>query len=146
MDRYNKYQTKQLHARPNTCTYTSWWLVLGWMTTKEYHPRLCIDYVDFMARYKCNYITLHYYCRRNRADRHLSSWVLPIYVYRLILRNRRDGSMSKSWQSNTGLKGVSERVPLLAFVCYYGSNDVQPGPLFDCCSLVMGGIRFIQVP
>jgi len=30
----------------------STWLV----TTKENHPRLCIDYVYCMARYKCNYI------------------------------------------------------------------------------------------
>jgi len=56
MDRYNKYQTKQLHAHKYTCTHNSWWLVLGWVTFKEYHPRLCIDYVDFMARNKCNYI------------------------------------------------------------------------------------------
>jgi len=30
MDRYNKYQTKQLHAHTYTCTHNSWWLVLGW--------------------------------------------------------------------------------------------------------------------
>jgi len=59
MDRYNKYQTKQLHAHTYTCTHNSWWLVLGWVNTKEYHPRLCIDYVDFMARYKCNYIYIN---------------------------------------------------------------------------------------
>jgi len=35
MGRYNKYRTKQ-------CTHTSWWLVLGWVTTKEYH--LCIRF------------------------------------------------------------------------------------------------------
>jgi len=35
MGRYNKYRTKQ-------CTHTSWWLVLGWVTTKEYHP--CIRF------------------------------------------------------------------------------------------------------
>jgi len=58
MDRYNKYQTMQLHAHTYTCTYThnNWWLVLGWASTKEDHPRLCINYVDFMARFKCNYI------------------------------------------------------------------------------------------
>jgi len=50
MDRYNKYQSKQLHAHTYTCTHNSWWLVLGWVTPKEYHPRLCIDYVDFIAR------------------------------------------------------------------------------------------------
>jgi len=33
--RYNKYRTKQ-------CTHTSWWIVLGWVTTKEYHP--CISF------------------------------------------------------------------------------------------------------
>jgi len=58
MDRCNKYQTKQLHAHTYTFTHNSWWL-LGWVTTKEYHPRLCIDYFDFMARYKCNYIFIH---------------------------------------------------------------------------------------
>jgi len=58
MDCYNKYQTKQLHAHTYTCTHNSWWLVLGWVTTKEYHPRLCINNVDFMARYKCNYINV----------------------------------------------------------------------------------------
>jgi len=35
------------------------WLVLDWVTTEEYHPRLCIDYVDFMARYKCNCIYIY---------------------------------------------------------------------------------------
>jgi len=35
MGRYNKYRAKQ-------CTHTSWWLVLGWVTTKEYHP--CIRF------------------------------------------------------------------------------------------------------
>jgi len=59
MDHYKKYQTKQLHAHTYTCTHNSWWLVLGWVTIKEYHPRLCIDYVDFMARYKCNYIYIY---------------------------------------------------------------------------------------
>jgi len=57
MDRYNKYQTKQLHAHTYTCTHDSWWLVLGWVTTKEYYR------IDFIARYKCNYITLQqHYC------------------------------------------------------------------------------------
>jgi len=37
IDRCNKYQTKQLHAHTYTCTHNSWWLVLGWVTTKEYH-------------------------------------------------------------------------------------------------------------
>jgi len=54
MDRYNKYQTKQLHAHNRTTS-----LVLGWVTTKECHSRLCIDYVDFVARYKCNYIYIY---------------------------------------------------------------------------------------
>jgi len=35
MGRYNNYRTKQ-------CTHTSWWLVLGWVTTKEYHS--CIRF------------------------------------------------------------------------------------------------------
>jgi len=58
MDHYNAYQTKQLHAYTNTCTRNSWRLVLGWVTTEEYHTRLCIDYVDFMACY--NAITFTY--------------------------------------------------------------------------------------
>jgi len=37
MGRYNKYRTKLC-----THTHTSWWLVLGWVTTKEYHP--CIRF------------------------------------------------------------------------------------------------------
>jgi len=59
MDCYDKFQTKQLHACKNICTHNSWWLVRGWVTTKAYNPRLCIDYVDFMARYKCNYIYIY---------------------------------------------------------------------------------------
>jgi len=43
MDRYNNYQTKQLHAHTYTCTHNSWWLVLGWVTTKEYHPLRRLD-------------------------------------------------------------------------------------------------------
>jgi len=43
MDRYNKYQTKQLHAHAYICTHNSWWLVLGWVTTKEYHPLPRLD-------------------------------------------------------------------------------------------------------
>jgi len=31
--RYNKYRIKQ-------CTHTSWWLVLGWVTTKESDARI----------------------------------------------------------------------------------------------------------
>jgi len=58
MERYTKYQTKQLHAHTYTCTHNSGWLALGWVTNKEYHPSLCIDYVDFMAHYKCNYIKI----------------------------------------------------------------------------------------
>jgi len=65
MDRYNKYQTKQLHAHTYTCTHNSWWLVLGCVTTKEYHPRRCIDYFDFMARYKSNYIYIYRYQNKN---------------------------------------------------------------------------------
>jgi len=60
MDRYNKYQTKQFHAHTYTCTH-NWWLVLGYVTTKEYHPHLCVNYVDFMARYKCNYNYIYIY-------------------------------------------------------------------------------------
>jgi len=40
MDRYNKY-----HDKAVTRTHKSWWLVLGLVTTKEYHLRLCIDYI-----------------------------------------------------------------------------------------------------
>jgi len=43
MDRYNKYQTKQLHAHTYPCTRKSWRLVLGWVTTKEYHPLPRLD-------------------------------------------------------------------------------------------------------
>jgi len=38
-------------------THNRWRLVLGWVTTNENHPLLCIDYVDFMVRYKWNCIT-----------------------------------------------------------------------------------------
>jgi len=44
MNRYNKYQTKQLHEHTYTCTHNSWWLVLGWMTIKEYHPLPRLEY------------------------------------------------------------------------------------------------------
>jgi len=30
---FNKYQTKQLHTHSSTCTHSSWWRVLGWVTT-----------------------------------------------------------------------------------------------------------------
>jgi len=63
MDRCNKYQTKavtrthiHLHTQLVGGYYNTW---LQWVTTKEYHPRLCIEYVDFVARYKCNYITFY---------------------------------------------------------------------------------------
>jgi len=42
----------------------SWWLVLGWLTTKEAHPRLRIAYTSFMWRvvkfylYAYNYVQL----------------------------------------------------------------------------------------
>ena len=42
MDRYNKYQTKQFHTHIH-CTHNSWWLLLGWVTTKKYHPLLRFD-------------------------------------------------------------------------------------------------------
>jgi len=43
MDRYNKYQTKQLQAHTYTCTHNSWSLVLDWVTTKKYHPLPRLD-------------------------------------------------------------------------------------------------------
>jgi len=45
MGRYNKYWTKQLNTHTYTCTHTSWWLVLGWVNTKEYLPRLWFDHL-----------------------------------------------------------------------------------------------------
>jgi len=60
MNRYNKYQTKQLQAYTYTCVHNSWWLVLGWVTTKEYHPRLCIDYVDFMVQLHLHTYVIRY--------------------------------------------------------------------------------------
>ena len=48
MDRYNKYQTKQnTHTLPH-CTHNKWWLVLGWVTTKEDHPHLQIAYISYI--------------------------------------------------------------------------------------------------
>ena len=38
----------------------SWWLVLGWVTTKEYHSRLSIANCDLMARYKCRYHIMYH--------------------------------------------------------------------------------------
>jgi len=43
MVRYNKYQSKQLHAHTYTCTHNSWWIVLVWVTTKEFHPLPRLD-------------------------------------------------------------------------------------------------------
>ena len=46
MGRDIKYLTKQ-YTRTYThvhCTHTIWWLVLGWVTTKEDHPILPIEY------------------------------------------------------------------------------------------------------
>ena len=44
MGRYNKSQTKQLQAHTHThCMHNRWWLVLGWVTTKEDH--LCLRFI-----------------------------------------------------------------------------------------------------
>ena len=32
------------------CTHNRWWLVLGWVTTKEDHPRLRIAYTRYIWR------------------------------------------------------------------------------------------------
>ena len=49
MDRYNKYQTKHCtHA--HTYTHNIRWLVLGWMTTKEDHPRQRVAYTSYIWR------------------------------------------------------------------------------------------------
>ena len=37
------------HTLPH-CTHNSWWLVLGWVTTKENHPRLRIVYIHYIWR------------------------------------------------------------------------------------------------
>ena len=53
MDRYNKYQTKQYthaHIHFQTAHTTEWWLVLGWVTTKEDHPRLRFAYISYIWR------------------------------------------------------------------------------------------------
>ena len=51
MDRYNKLiNIRQSSTRTHTlthCTYSIWWLVLGWATTKEDHPRLRIAYTSY---------------------------------------------------------------------------------------------------
>jgi len=49
-------------TQPCTCHNSHLlWLVLGWVTIREDHPRFCIDCVDFMARYEYSNITLYYY-------------------------------------------------------------------------------------
>jgi len=50
VNRYNKYQTNQLHAHTHTCTRNSWWLVLRWVTTNECHQRLRIAYMSNIWR------------------------------------------------------------------------------------------------
>ena len=50
MDRYNKYQTKQYTHTLTRYTHFIWWLVLGWVTTKEDYPRLRIAYTSFIWR------------------------------------------------------------------------------------------------
>jgi len=48
MSRYNNNQKQQLHTyiythtRYLVTTHISWWLVLGWVTTKKEHPHLRI--------------------------------------------------------------------------------------------------------
>ena len=74
MDRYNKYQIKQCTHTLTHCTHNIWWLVLGWVTTKEDHPRLAryqvlLTYlltclrasVYYGAFYKCDYYYYYYY-------------------------------------------------------------------------------------
>ena len=48
MDRYSKYQTKQCTHTLTHCTHNIWWLVLGWVTTNEDHPRLRLDYTSYI--------------------------------------------------------------------------------------------------
>jgi len=38
---------KQLHVHTYTCTHKRLWLVLGWVTTKEYHPPQRIAYMSY---------------------------------------------------------------------------------------------------
>jgi len=54
----NSRQSSDIHTYTLARKHTNWCLALGWVTIKEYHSRLCIDFVDFMVRYECNYITL----------------------------------------------------------------------------------------
>jgi len=44
------------------CTHTSWWLVLGWVTTKEYHP--CIRFRNDLLHVNIE-LHLHLHLRRN---------------------------------------------------------------------------------
>ena len=53
MGRDLKFQTSNTHT--HTAHTNSWWLVISWLTTKEYHPRLCIANSDFMVRFKYDY-------------------------------------------------------------------------------------------
>ena len=50
MNRYNKYQTKQCKHTLTHRTHYIWWLVLGWVTTKEDHLCLRIAYTSYIWR------------------------------------------------------------------------------------------------
>jgi len=64
MGRYNKYRTKQ-------CTNTSWWLVLGWVTTKEYHS--CIRFRNDTLHVN---IELHLHLHTTFLRSGLGTWFL----------------------------------------------------------------------
>ena len=43
-------QSSALTHLCNLCTHNRWWLVLGWVTTKEDQPRLRIAYISYIRR------------------------------------------------------------------------------------------------
>jgi len=66
--RYNKYRAKQ-------CTHTGWWLVLGWVTIKKYHP--CIRFRNDTLHVN---IGLHLHVALHKLQSGNSAAYLPLTI------------------------------------------------------------------
>jgi hypothetical protein len=88
MDHYNKYQTKQCTHRLPHCTHTRWWLVLGWVTTKEDHPRLRITCISYIWRVIKYYITSQL-LKEPRAESPAFSWGYHFWLPAVMAENGR---------------------------------------------------------
>ena len=79
--------TRQSSTRTHTlphCTHNSWWLVLGWVTTKEDHPHLRIAYISYTWRVIKFINSIQFMLETFRSEKFFSgtlsrSWKLIIF-------------------------------------------------------------------